>query len=47
MALILGSLLTGPLAAYLSRRLHARAMGLAIGAILVGLNLWAFLVAVV
>jgi hypothetical protein len=47
LALIFGSLLTGPLAAYLSRRLHARPMGLAIGATLVGLNLWAFLAAVV
>jgi uncharacterized membrane protein YfcA len=46
LALIFGSLLTGPLAAYLSRRLHARPMGLAIGVTLVALNLWAFLAAV-
>lgn len=47
LALIFGSLLTGPLAAYLSRRVHARPLGLAIGATLVGLNLWAFFLAAI
>jgi uncharacterized membrane protein YfcA len=41
LALFIGSSLTAPLAAYISRRLPAKSMGLAVGTALVGLNLWA------
>jgi hypothetical protein len=42
-ALIIGSLLTAPLGAYLSRRLPARSVGILVGLTLVGLNVWSIL----
>ncbi len=42
-ALIIGSFLTAPLGAYLSRRLPARIVGIVIGLTLVGLNIWSIL----
>ncbi|MBI2867133.1 MAG: sulfite exporter TauE/SafE family protein [Chloroflexi bacterium] len=42
-ALIAGSALTAPLAAYLSRRLPTRALGLTVGLTLISINVWAIL----